>query len=368
MSTDNATESESKDLVVLGTLTPEKLFESVDTMQGIVEEVEMRAQEIVAEADVNTTKGRALVRSTAFRVTRSKTLLDEMGKDFVSDLKAKVAAVDTIRKIARDRLDETRDRIRKPLDEWEARDAERKEAHEQALALIHRKVNEVIFGPSTTIAKVDAVIEEIREHVTGRSWEEFKKKSEDAWNQAYETLTEFKSAIEAREAEAKRQAEEAKQVEAERKQIEAERAKLQAERAKLEEEKAKVAAASRTLAVDAAKPGGDVAAVSPPPVVEATFVDEPGEVEEVPAPPATVEVTSVSRTAFQDETSASAAFVRWARFMAGKVGGEYGDAKEGRLPGVAGRKLAVLEGQAQAWTEIVTSDAFRKLIEVSGEE
>lgn len=93
--------------------------------------------------DVTTVKGRKEIASMAYKVAQSKTALDALGKELVSEWKAKSALVDADRKMLRDRLDALKEKVRLPLTEWEAAeaarlaqeklDAEILAAHEQAL-------------------------------------------------------------------------------------------------------------------------------------------------------------------------------------------------------------------------------------------
>jgi len=70
--------------------------------------------------DTSTAKGRAEIKSLAAKVASSKTLLDDIGKDAVADLKKKPALIDAARKVARDDLDALKIKIRQPLTDWEA--------------------------------------------------------------------------------------------------------------------------------------------------------------------------------------------------------------------------------------------------------
>lgn len=75
--------------------------------------------------DASTAKGRSEIKSLAYKVTRSRTLLDDAGKRYAADLKAKVKKIDGARKRLRDELDAIRDTIRQPLTEWEKAEAAR---------------------------------------------------------------------------------------------------------------------------------------------------------------------------------------------------------------------------------------------------
>lgn len=91
--------------------------------------IKAKAMEFVP--DVSTDKGRKEIASMARKVSTSKVLLDNLGKDLVSDWKNKAKLVDSSRKLVRDTLDELRDSVRLPLTEWE----EAKAAKEAAEAL-----------------------------------------------------------------------------------------------------------------------------------------------------------------------------------------------------------------------------------------
>ena len=73
--------------------------------------------------DVTTKKGRDAIASMAHKVARSKTYIDNAGKDLVADLKALPKQIDESRRVVRERLDALKDEVRRPLTEWEAEQA-----------------------------------------------------------------------------------------------------------------------------------------------------------------------------------------------------------------------------------------------------
>jgi len=77
--------------------------------------------------DVSTEEGRENVRSNAYKLTRSKTFLDKLGKDVVSAEKKKVDAANKNRKKIRETIDKDKDDYRKPLTDWEAQEKIREE-------------------------------------------------------------------------------------------------------------------------------------------------------------------------------------------------------------------------------------------------
>jgi len=88
-----------------------------DGMGNLLEQIEKRAMSFVP--DISTDQGRKDLKSLAHKVARSKTIIDDLGKDMVDDWKKKAKVIDGYRKEARDFLDELKDKVRKPLTEWE---------------------------------------------------------------------------------------------------------------------------------------------------------------------------------------------------------------------------------------------------------
>lgn len=75
--------------------------------------------------DVTTKKGRDAIASIAHKVARSKTALDNIGKELVAELKDVPKKIDAERKRMRDMLDAWKDDVRRPLTEWEEAEADR---------------------------------------------------------------------------------------------------------------------------------------------------------------------------------------------------------------------------------------------------
>lgn len=86
----------------------------------------VRAEVLGIAPDLLTVKGRAEVKARAFKVSRSKTALDDAGKALVAGKKAEIKVVDNARKKMRDELDVIRDEVRRPLNEWEGAEAIKK--------------------------------------------------------------------------------------------------------------------------------------------------------------------------------------------------------------------------------------------------
>ncbi|MEQ5796338.1 hypothetical protein LZ686_17050 [Paracoccus sp. NFXS7] len=84
--------------------------------------------------DTSTNKGREAIKSLAYKVSRSKTVLDDAGKALNEDARRQINLVDASRKNIRDRLDALRDEARAPLVAWEEAEAARQERNKRLLA------------------------------------------------------------------------------------------------------------------------------------------------------------------------------------------------------------------------------------------
>ncbi len=103
----------------------EEFFRDDDAVSDAINKIRAAVRSHVP--DVTTRKGRDEIKSLAYSVSRSKTYLDGEGKKLVDGIKKQAVGIDAARKKIRDDLDALRDEARKPLDEWEAAEAERQE-------------------------------------------------------------------------------------------------------------------------------------------------------------------------------------------------------------------------------------------------
>ena len=124
--------SEATDLVVIEKSNAMAVFTSKEQLDPLLEKIEQEVRSFVP--DVTTRKGRDAIASMAHKVARSKTYIDNAGKDLVAELKALPKQIDESRRVVRERLDALKDEVRRPLTEWEA-EQERVKAEEAMNAL-----------------------------------------------------------------------------------------------------------------------------------------------------------------------------------------------------------------------------------------
>ena len=120
--------------------------------------------------DLTTAKSRKEITSLAFKVTRSKTAFDEVGKKINEEGRKQLNAVDAERRKIRETLDELAKDVKKPLVSWQAK---------ENLRITDLKARLEEFDISRITAFIDSEtlqghLERITAIETGDDWEEFK--------------------------------------------------------------------------------------------------------------------------------------------------------------------------------------------------
>ncbi|MDI5879115.1 hypothetical protein [Enterobacter sp. EC-ML559] len=163
--------SEVTDLVVIEKQNAMAIFTTKEQLDPIIEAIEKEARSLVP--DVSTRKGRDAIASMAHKVARSKTYIDNAGKDLVADLKALPKQIDESRRIVRERLDALKDEVRKPLTDWENAESARKDALQQRLNDL-RSLSDVIDGLGNYLPSVEIQqrIESAKAVALDESWQE----------------------------------------------------------------------------------------------------------------------------------------------------------------------------------------------------
>ncbi|EGT0636200.1 hypothetical protein QP716_19765 [Citrobacter freundii] len=250
--------SEVTDLVVIEKSNAMAIFTSKEQLDPLLEKIETEARSLVP--DLTTKKGRDAIASMAHKVARSKTYIDNAGKDLVAELKALPKQIDESRRIVRERLDALKDEVRRPLTEWEA-EQERIKADE-AMNALHAEalvMNEEFDRQRAAQIEADHEMALLMNDAFDRDREEQRRQAEQAQRERDERLKQEAAEQARRDAEAnhraeleaaeRREAEEKARAEAaERQRIETEqraaREKQEAE-ARAEREKEEAVAAER---------------------------------------------------------------------------------------------------------------------------
>ena len=156
-------------------IVPAEFFKpngSETVLAALKDEVRKQA----ALLDISTETGRAAIASLAYKVARSKTALDEQGKDLVTAIKKQSGEIDAERRHVREEMDALKEEIRKPLTDWENAEKDRIAGHEGALAAIAESPE---FGATETVEELQARLGFLN-NFPARDWQEFKARADKA--------------------------------------------------------------------------------------------------------------------------------------------------------------------------------------------
>lgn len=108
------------------------VFTQPDHIESILQQVEKEVNSFVP--DVSTKKGRDAIASLGLKVAKTKTYLDGLGKDLVTEYKEVPKKIDASRKTVRDRLDALKEKVLLPKLEFEAEQERLKQEAERIAA------------------------------------------------------------------------------------------------------------------------------------------------------------------------------------------------------------------------------------------
>lgn len=182
--------------------TKENALEVYQKQNGLDPFLEQIKQEIDSFVpDVTTKKGRDAIASMAYKVAKSKTALDDVGKELVADLKELPKKIDAERKRVREILDAWRDQVRKPLTDWEQAEEDRIANHKIAIELMK---NSAIDLQDCTSGEIKTKIYYVDSMEMGKNFEEFEL---EAMQTKESSLKKLNKALEEKEQQEKERAE-----------------------------------------------------------------------------------------------------------------------------------------------------------------
>lgn len=190
-------------------------YRDADLMEKIISAVEEAAR---AEAfDVTTASGREAAKSLAYKVARSKTFIDAIGKDLTEEARRITSDVNARRKVITDRLDALRDEVKADAVAWE-------QAENQRRAALMERMNPLRLFDLWSILGSEALKQhhaKITATAIDDSWQEFQAEAEIAKAAALAHIEMEITRAEAAEAE-RRELEELRAFKAEQERIKAE--------------------------------------------------------------------------------------------------------------------------------------------------
>ena len=212
-------------------------FQKENGTKSLYEQIANNARSIVF--NMNDKKERDALKSYAYNLARTKTTVDNYGKELVSGIKAQAAVIDADRKFWRDNMDLVQEEIRKPLTDFENAEKARIKRLEDEVAVIKMPAN--LCG-EWDAASIEDAIQTLENKLIDSSFEEFEQEAKLA---KFETLEKLRTALAARE---KYEAEQAELERLRKEQLEREQRERDERIAKEAADKARIEAEAKALA------------------------------------------------------------------------------------------------------------------------
>ena len=171
----------SNELVTIETVNAVEVFQKGGA-DKILEDFKAKISSVVL--DVSTASGREQIRSLAAKIARSKTALDNMGKELKSEWKARCDGIDSERRKIWDGLEELQKQVRQPLTEFEDKEKNRVAEHEHELLVLANWAN---LGNLGTWQQAEENLVAL-DGSYKRDWEEFKSRAESVYIEARGSL------------------------------------------------------------------------------------------------------------------------------------------------------------------------------------
>lgn len=110
-------------IAVIVAQTPAVVLTDEAQRDALFDHIQREMDEFVP--DVSSASGRAAIKSFAFKITRTKTAIDDAGKKLNEDARARINVVDAARRVAKEKLEAMAKSVRQPLTEWEEAEEKR---------------------------------------------------------------------------------------------------------------------------------------------------------------------------------------------------------------------------------------------------
>ena len=174
-----------KTLAIPAALTAAQAY-APGRIEELLSGIETEARADAVGLDAATPASRAALKSLAYKVARSKTALDDMGKSLGEDLRRQKDAIDSERRLVRSRLDALAEEIRAPVTDWQNAEASRIGEHEAALLAI----TTLTEHPADMLAAEIAALLARAQTIGGnRDWQEYAERAAAARAEAIRLLT-----------------------------------------------------------------------------------------------------------------------------------------------------------------------------------
>ncbi|OAK58466.1 hypothetical protein A3K88_21690 [Pseudomonas putida] len=151
-----------------------------------LQQIRVKIDEFLAVVpDLKTVKGRKEIASMAYEVARTKTAIENKGKELSAEQKKVPARIDAERKRVWDILESWQKEVRKPLDDWQAAEDARIDRHNDRLNWLKTLADDL--GDLNSL-QLKGLIAEAEGMQLGAHWEEFEAEAANAKDKVLTTL------------------------------------------------------------------------------------------------------------------------------------------------------------------------------------
>jgi hypothetical protein len=172
----------TNEIIVVGKMTAVQIYNDDKVTDDILKKIETEAKSIVP--DISTPQGRSEIKSMAYKIARTKTLMDNLGKDLTEEARIKINAVNNSRKKIRDRLELLQSEVRKPLTDWEDKEKNR-------VLLLQERITQMqsagSFNETPSSDKIKLALKNISD-LNQHDWQEFADRANSIFNQLTNSL------------------------------------------------------------------------------------------------------------------------------------------------------------------------------------
>lgn len=187
--------TQSTELTLPEPTTLATMFKAENGLDPLLNKIKSDALAMVKDLNPAVKKDRDLMRSAAFKVSQSKAEIDRRGKELTEAQRKEVAAVNAGRNVAETFLADLRDLVRKPADDWDAKEEARVARCKAAIAAV---LDNGMIGEETS-AEIRACADRIKAVDIGEWMAEYQPQAEGARDATLATLRIMYSAAKTRE-------------------------------------------------------------------------------------------------------------------------------------------------------------------------
>jgi colicin import membrane protein len=171
---------------------PSVIYREKGVLEALLAEVDASIEE--HPKDLTTEKGRKAIASLAASIARKKGPIVDAGLTLTEGWRKQTAAVNLIKKYVETEFDKRRDLARKPLDEWETKDKERRDRIAGVIDQIDALGN---IPPGATVENIEDSLAALKTiDITEADFGEFAARAQASWRKAHGLLTDARDRAE----------------------------------------------------------------------------------------------------------------------------------------------------------------------------